>query len=279
MDAIVVDLGATAIRVGCEGLAYEAPIFVERTPSSPAAIVDALCTVIRNAIVATGLSPDCVVVGCPGLVDGLGRIHKALYLPLGGLDLRRHLEDRLGFRVLVVNDVSAQACGCATEDETLFYMGIGTGIGGAQIEGGRLIQGHRGFAGEIGHISLPRLGKRCLCGNTGCLDTAASGQALEALLGVEWWDLPITSEANEALSQAGDAVGVAATAVGTLLDPQRVVVAGRLVSHDAFRTAASARWMQHEWSGVSLEFFDDTWPFAAAGLLKMGSRSTQEEVG
>ena len=56
----------------------------------------------------------------------------------------------------------------------MFYVTIGTGIGGALILDGRLWRGASGFAGEFGHITIDPEGIECACGNIGCLETVAS---------------------------------------------------------------------------------------------------------
>jgi glucokinase len=57
----------------------------------------------------------------------------------------------------------------------MFYVTIGTGIGGAIILEGRLWTGASGFAGEFGHITIDAEdGIECACGNIGCLETVAS---------------------------------------------------------------------------------------------------------
>ena len=60
----------------------------------------------------------------------------------------------------------------------LVYMALSTGIGGGIIIDGRLYTGHRGFAGELGHITIDRNGPVCGCGNVGCLEASASGTAV-----------------------------------------------------------------------------------------------------
>ena len=46
------------------------------------------------------------------------------------------------------------------------------------MSGGRLLRGHSGFAGEIGHITVAADGRPCGCGNRGCLETLVSDTAL-----------------------------------------------------------------------------------------------------
>jgi len=104
-------------------------------------------------------------------------------VPLGEL-LRERLGE--GFRVRVVNDVSAAAwaeyrLGAGVGVRDLLAVFMGTGIGGGIVAGGRLVEGAVGCAGELGHmkvVSGPG-GRRCRCGGTGCVEAYAGGRALE----------------------------------------------------------------------------------------------------
>jgi len=60
----------------------------------------------------------------------------------------------------------------------LILLTVGTGIGGGIIINGRLYNGPGGSAGEIGHMTIDVNGQSCKCGNTGCLETLASGTAM-----------------------------------------------------------------------------------------------------
>jgi glucokinase len=61
---------------------------------------------------------------------------------------------------------------------------IGTGIGGGIILDGKLYHGASDVAGEIGHTTIDTEGRRCKCGNYGCLEAYASGPNI-ALRAVE----------------------------------------------------------------------------------------------
>ena len=66
--------------------------------------------------------------------------------------------------------------GSPREDFALLYMG--EGLGSALVLDGRLYRGRHGVAGEIGHVALEGNDKRCVCGDTGCLETVASGTGI-----------------------------------------------------------------------------------------------------
>ncbi len=60
----------------------------------------------------------------------------------------------------------------------MVYLTISTGIGGGLILNNRLFTGGNGIGGEVGHLTVEPRGRRCRCGNIGCLETVASGTAI-----------------------------------------------------------------------------------------------------
>ncbi len=93
------------------------------------------------------------------------------------------LEERLGLRVHAANDATLGALGeyafgAGRGSRNVVYITVSTGIGGGIILDGRLYTGARGFAGEVGHMTIDRNGLADSCGNVGCLEALASGTAL-----------------------------------------------------------------------------------------------------
>jgi glucokinase len=122
-----------------------------------------------------------VGLGVPGLVSpSTGNVVISTDLPSlvrGGM--QEELARATGLPVLLENDANAAAfgeyaVGAGRGSRNMFYITIGTGIGGALVLDGRLWKGASGFAGEIGHITIAPEGVECACGNTGCLETVAS---------------------------------------------------------------------------------------------------------
>lgn len=201
-------------------------------------------------------------VGVPGLVDTDGVLLAAPNVTdVTMLPLRELLEQSTGLRVVVDNDNTA-AClaewrvGAARGADDVTLVGLGTGIGGGIVAGGRLQHGAHGFAGEIGHMIVDRGGRRCPCGQRGCWERYASGNALaihareaaeagrlgrvvEAAGSIE----SIRGEHVTAAALAGDAeardvvsifvewVVVGLVNVVNVLDPAVVVIAGGLSEH------------------------------------------------
>ncbi len=126
-----------------------------------------------------------VGVGLPGPIDeAAGMIHGAVNLGWGLRPIAADLSEELGgIPVVLGNDVNFGALGEATHgagrgSATAYAVFMGTGLGGALIIGGRVINGAHGLAGEIGHIRCPFSKAACNCGQKGCLETLASKQGM-----------------------------------------------------------------------------------------------------
>lgn len=125
-------------------------------------------------------------VGAPGLVNTQhGVVINAVNLDWKNLDLGKLIRDRYRLPVYIVNDSQAAALGEYTYSETrrseesMIVINARHGIGAGVIINGQLFQGDGGDAGEIGHTKvIYQDGLLCRCGNTGCLETVASAQAV-----------------------------------------------------------------------------------------------------
>jgi len=89
------------------------------------------------------------------------------------------LEAQLNVPVVVTNDANAAAYGemiygGAKGMKDVVMLTLGTGVGSGIIIDGKLLYGSDGFAGELGHTILIPFGRKCTCGNQGCLEMYAS---------------------------------------------------------------------------------------------------------
>jgi glucokinase len=153
-----------------------------------------------------------VGVGAPGPLDPEAGIIRGAWTLPGWEDvpLARIIEERVGVAAILGNDANVAALGELTYGagkgaEHLIYLTISTGIGGGFVAGGKLLEGRRGAAGEVGHLVVEPGGPECSCGGRGHLEALASGTA-------------IARQAREALSSGED------TLLGKLSggDPGRV---------------------------------------------------------
>ncbi|MDQ3917905.1 MAG: ROK family protein [Acidobacteriota bacterium] len=149
------------------------------TAEDAASVIARLVAELRDS--SPAVSVAAVGVGLPGLVSPeTGRvIISSDFNSAARGDLRADLQKAMGLPVTLDNDANAGAvgeynAGAGRGSRNMFYVTIGTGIGGALIIDGKLWRGASGFAGEFGHITIDPEGIVCACGNVGCLETVAS---------------------------------------------------------------------------------------------------------
>jgi len=187
---------------------------------------------------------DAVGIGFPGTVD----FHRGIACASVMLDGWRNVpladwvSRTLGIHCVVDNDVNAAAIAELRRreeelPESMLFIAVGTGIGGAITFGNQLWRGHAGVAGEIGNMSIDRHGERCWCGRRGCLNTLASGTAIAQQLGPGRPPLDLAMIGDPRVEAAVDA---AAAALGfgvanalNLLNPALVVLGGGVAQFGA----------------------------------------------
>jgi glucokinase len=230
------------------------------TPTGGDAVVAAMLEVISALRAEHDVSA--IGAGVPGLVDRDGVLRFAPNLPgVVELPIGARLADAVGLPVQVDNDnTCALWCehllGAARGADDAVLVGLGTGIGGGLLQGGTLVRGAHGFAGEIGHMVVARGGIPCVCGRDGCWERYASGSALgrmarEAGIGERGEDVTTAALAGDARALAvfdefADWFAVGLANLVHVLDVSRCVIAGGLVEAgevllDAVRQAFGAR--------------------------------------
>jgi len=125
-----------------------------------------------------------VGIGAAGFVDASrSRVMFAPHLDWRDEPLRDGVARRVRLPVVVDNDANAAAhaesrFGAGRGHRLVLCITLGTGIGGALVIDQRVFRGSNGMAGEFGHMQVVPEGHRCPCGNRGCWEQYASGNAL-----------------------------------------------------------------------------------------------------
>ena len=94
------------------------------------------------------------------------------------------MSEKVGLPTVLTNDANAAAIGemtygAARGMKNFIMITLGTGVGSGIVIDGKLVYGHDGFAGELGHTcSVRNNGRQCACGKTGCLETYASANGV-----------------------------------------------------------------------------------------------------
>jgi glucokinase len=167
----------------------EGAILASRTIQTPADLdtfLPSLQDAIRWLVESTEL-PSGVGVGCKGTIDPDSTRIESLRGPLHFLQGLR-LADIVGLLEVPVfadNDARVSLAGemvwgAARGRENVLMLTLGNGVGGAALVNGRVLRGHSGVAGNMGHLTVNPHGAICACGNRGCLETVFSARAIEA---------------------------------------------------------------------------------------------------
>lgn len=253
---IGVDLGGTNIVAGAmpEDGSRELAVRSEPTHAEQGAeaVVERITRMIRDvmfdAMRETGAGASTflgVGIGSPGPLDRERGI--VIVTPnLGWRDfpLRDEIARRVGLPATLDNDANCATLGewwqgAAQGARNVVGLTIGTGIGGGLILEGRLYHGASDVAGEIGHATIDSTGRRCKCGNYGCLEAYASGPA-------------IADRAREAIEGTDDSL--IATLVAGQLD--------RITAQTVYAAAARG-------DAVAREVVRDTARFLGTGIANL----------
>ena len=262
------------------------------TPIGPAEeVLHAVGAIAREVVVAAGIARRrlrAAAVCVPGQVDvAAGTCLLAPNLGWRDVPVVGLLGAALGVPVGIHNTVQAAAVaehafGAGRGARTMALVHAGTGVGAAVLQDGVVFHGSAGLAGELGHAVMPGLDAACPCGRHGCVETAASATAVArsardavrtgsptrmAGLGDEITavDVFAAAEAGDTLAQAllgeaGRTLGIAASWLVNIVNPDVLVLGGGLVgagAHlvDPFRAALEA----HALSGALARMEVRTW--------------------
>jgi glucokinase len=282
--AIGVDVGATKIaaalatRDGRALATRQTPTLAQQGPGAALdriageikALIEAACGIQGARLLGVGVGTPGQVLAEQGVVRGavnLGWEQVALVDELRSRLAGDHNTAAEPLPIWIEKDANASALGeayygAAQGCRDFVYLGVGSGLGGGVLTGGRLVTGADANAAEVGHLSLDPLGGLpCACGLRGCAETLASGPGLvnayrrlaasahivtplsgsrsnaggDLRVGPDTTaaDILAAARAGEslalaALDEAGRALGIVAAACVALLNPARIVIGGGL---------------------------------------------------
>lgn len=192
-----VDLGGTSINVGVVPFDGGSVLGMRsaRTDADkgPKFVVDRIVDLIRDAMrdarTEAGFAEDAFLgigLGSPGPLDRqTGTVIDTPNLGWRNFPLRDLISNAVGLDAELDNDANAATLGewwqgAGSGISTLVGVTLGTGIGGGIVLDGKVFHGISDVAGEVGHMTIDSTGRRCNCGNYGCLEAYASGPAIAA---------------------------------------------------------------------------------------------------
>ena len=231
------------------------PFQLENTSDS----LQNLCNIVSGQCQAMGIEGEKIIAygfNLTGRVNTASGYSYSFYL---GEDhpITDKLQDILGSPVFIENDsramTYAEYMSCYSNVRNMLFLNLTWGLGMGMIVNGQLVSGKSGFSGEIGHFPMLDNNQICQCGKIGCLETAASGFALQRIM-IEKMDAgypcilskkhesgeiislediidAIHEEdmlAIESLEEVGTVLGRAIAGLINIFNPEQVVIGGTL---------------------------------------------------
>jgi predicted NBD/HSP70 family sugar kinase len=183
---VVIDINRCwVVATGLDGVLSEERSRLVETDSDYNKLIKDLVRQARALSARPGARTLGIGVTVPGLIDhrrGLDILSPNLHV-IDGRSPGRDIGEQLGLDCVMIQDQHALCMaeryfGRARGLDDFAILDVSSGVGMGVMSGGRLVRGHSGFAGEIGHVTVVPKGRVCGCGNLGCLETVASDSAL-----------------------------------------------------------------------------------------------------
>lgn len=189
-----VDIGGTTVKIGLfetEGKILEKWEVPTDTSDHGERILPDVAKSIEQKFAERGIVKEEVAgvgVGIPAPVSGDGVVQQTANLGWGYKEVKREFQELLGgLRVEAGNDANVAAMGemwlgAGKGEKDMIMITLGTGVGGGVIIDGKMLTGHHGAGGEIGHICVnDNEEDACGCGLHGCLEQYASATGIAKL--------------------------------------------------------------------------------------------------
>lgn len=131
----------------------------------------------KSKIIAIGL-------GSPGPIDAKkGIIQEPANLPFVNFPIVKEITEEFNIDTYLDNDANVATLGeymfgAGKGSENMVYVTASTGVGGGAILNGKIYRGSTSNALEVGHTTVNTSGRRCGCGNIGCVEALSSGTAI-----------------------------------------------------------------------------------------------------
>ena len=262
-----IDLGGTKIEgVVLEGRHSTKPLKRLRVPTEREKgyrhILDQISKLVEVLIAETGVKPEKIGIGTPGVIDPiLNTMKNSNTTVMNGMPFKKDLEQLLKLPIVVENDANCFAVaetnmGIVRDKmpsaNVVFGVILGSGVGGGIVVNGRPLTGRQGIAGEWGHNFLDASGGDCYCGKTGCVETILSGKSLEryyeGLTGekqdlkkiMEKYHAGTDGAATKTVKRLIEFFGKGIANVINILDPDAIVLGGGVGNIDLLYTEGVA---------------------------------------
>jgi glucokinase len=297
MVVLGIDIGVGNIKAGMVDEA--GAILAARTLATPPdldSFLPSLQEAVRWLQEATA-KPAAVGVGCKGTVDPDSTRIEMLSGGLHYLEGLR-LTDLIGLPqdVPVFADNAARVAlagemvwGAAHGHDNVLMLTLGMGVGGAVVTDGRILRGHSGIGGNLGHVTVEPEGAPCVCGNRGCLETVFSARAIEG----ELWsavrrgcassltrlfrEQPQLATCRTIFQAASEGDGLAQTIIAKAIRRLGAAVAGLLHVFDPELVIVGGQ-VADAGADLLVPLREEVWP-RSRGLLGRDVPLVEQEVG
>ncbi len=198
-----------------------------------AQLCEDLCEEVSGSVIGVG-------IGVPGFMDHeSGFLTSSPNFPTWNrVNLHEHLNAKCSLPFLTENDANMAALGefwkgAGKGAKVMVCLTLGTGVGGAVVQEGKLLKGAHGLAGELGHIVIDPQGPVCGCGAKGCLEAFASGSYIERRTGSASRDVYDRAMKGDDASRTifeefGCSLGLGVSSLVQVFDPSLVVIGGQV---------------------------------------------------
>lgn len=184
---IAIDIGGTRFRVGLyEGYSLRLRVLEQDTHHTGGRdwMLERLGTLTGQLLQQEGAAVKAIGISFGGPVNYALQTVTSVHTPgWNNFALTRWMEEKFKLPCRLDNDANAGALGefrmgAGTGCHSILYLTLSTGIGSGMVIQNAVHRGKDSMAGELGHIPLSDLPVPCTCGNTGCLESLASGRAI-----------------------------------------------------------------------------------------------------
>lgn len=211
---------------------------------SPNNLVEVIDKYITNEL--NSVKPDLIAIGFPSVIDKeRKKLTSTTNLKgLTNIDIVSLIEDKLGIKTIIDHD----AYYLLAYDIKKFKLkneGIiigcyfGTGYGNAIYINGKPYIGNNGMACETGHIPIEIDGKKCTCGNFGCIESYSCGLELENIINTYYKNENIKSifkfhRDDSPLDNFIHYMSISIASLINILDPIVIFIGGGIINMDYF---------------------------------------------
>lgn len=185
-----IDVGGTSVKCGLfqtDGTLLDKWEIPTRTENQGENILPDVAAAIKAKMEERQIDKkdvDGVGIGIPGPINDRGEAACAVNLYWGFKPVAKELSELTGLPAKAGNDANVAALGeawkgAAEGAKHVVMVTLGTGVGGGIIVDGKIVAGHHGAGGEVGHASMDHEENEfCNCGNSGCLEQFASATGI-----------------------------------------------------------------------------------------------------